>query len=415
MKLNEICGGLRALLERNHYTEATIKFYEREWRKINKYLTEQHGTDEFTMEYGLKYLENQYGIITKYADGSITQQRVQLIRVVHMLEDFQLHGVLINRYSASKNPICLNDEFQTRHTHFKKYMDDTDLSKCTKKHYSNSSLVFLDYLQQKSILDLGDITIDICHKFIQTFSGYSYKTIEQRVCGLRFFLRYLFNTSINKTDLAEKIHVAPVSKSAKIPSAWTGDELKAMISTIDRNSRIGKRDYAMILLACIMGLRSGDIKRLEFDNFDWTNKTVSFVQHKTRKLLELPLPESVGWAVIDYIKNARPEYHETKIIFIKHMPPFEPFPDEDHLSYIVKKYMNKAGLGINKDHHKGFHSLRHSAASIMLENDTQLPVISTILGHTDIDVTSVYLKKDIEKLKECVLSLDFESEVHFDV
>lgn len=54
--------------------------------------------------------------------------------------------------------------------------------------------------------------------------------------------------------------------------------------------------------------------------------------------------------------------------------------------------MNKAGLSINKNHHKGFHSLRHSAASIMLENDTQLPVISTILGHTDIDVTSVYLK-----------------------
>lgn len=415
MKLNEICVGLRALLKRNHYTEATMKFYEREWKKISKYLTEQHGTDEFTMEYGLKYLEDQYGIITKYEDGSISQQRVQLIRVIHMLEDFQLHGVLINRYSASKNPICLNDEFESLYLEFKKYMDETDLSKCTKKHYSNSCLVLLDYLQQKSIQNLGEITIDICHQFIKTFSGYSYKTIEQRICGLRFFLRYIFNIGFNTTDLAEKIHMAPVSKTAKIPSAWTENELKAMISAIDRNSRIGKRDYAMILLACIMGLRSGDIKRLKFDNINWGNKTISFVQHKTRKPLKLPLPESVGWAVIDYIKNARPEYHETKIIFIKHTLPFDPFPDEDHLSHIVKKYMNKAGLRINKDHHKGFHSLRHSAASIMLENDTQLPVISTILGHTDINVTSVYLKEDIEKLKECVLSLDFESEVHFDV
>lgn len=415
MKLNEICIGLRALLERNHYSKATMKFYECEWKKISRYLFEQHGTDEFTMDYGLKYLENQYGIITKYEDGSISQQRVQLIRVVHMLEDYQLHGVLINRYTASKNPITLKDEFQKLYMNFSSYMDETDLSKSTKKHYSNSCLVFLDYLQQKSIQKAGDISLELCHGFIKTFSGYSYKTIEQRICGLRFFLRYLFHADLNKFNLAEKIHMAPVSKTAKIPSAWTEEELKEMISTIDRNSRMGKRNYAMILLACILGLRSGDIKRLEFDNFDWKNKTLSFVQHKTKKALTLTLPDSVGWAVIDYIKNARPNYNETKIIFIKHMPPFDPFPDEDHLSHIVKTYMNKAGLSINKDHHKGFHSLRHSAASIMLENDTQLPVISTILGHTDIDVTSVYLKNDIDKLKECVLSLDFESEVHFDV
>lgn len=415
MKLNEICVGLRALLERNHYTKATMKFYECEWRKISRYLSEQQGTDEYTMEHGLKYLEDQYGIISNYEDGSISQQRVQLIRVVHMLEDYQLHGVLINRYTASKNPIKLKDDFHQLYMNFKNYMEETDLSKCTKKHYSNSCLVFLDYLQQKSVQNAGNISLEYCHGFIKTFSGFSFKTIEQRICGLRYFLRYLYSTDLNMSNLAEKIHMAPVSKTAKIPSAWTEEELKAMINTIDKNSRMGKRDYAMILLACILVLRSGDIKRLEFDNFDWKNKTLSFIQHKTKKPLSLTLPESVGWAVIDYIKNARPEYFETKIVFIKHMPPFDPFPDEDHLSHIVKKYMNKAGLRIDKNHHKGFHSLRHSAASIMLENDTQLPVISTILGHTDINATSVYLKRDIDKLKECALSLDFESEVHFDV
>ena len=60
-----------------------------------------------------------------------------------------------------------------------------------------------------------------------------------------------------------------VSKSAKIPSAWKLDELKAMLSVIDRNSPIGKRDYAMILLACVLGLRIGDIKNLRFQNFNW--------------------------------------------------------------------------------------------------------------------------------------------------
>ena len=64
----------------------------------------------------------------------------------------------------------------------------------------------------------------------------------------------------------------PVSRSAKIPSAWQADELKAMLAAIDRNNPIGKRDYAMILLACVLGLRIGDIKGLRFSSFNWEEK-----------------------------------------------------------------------------------------------------------------------------------------------
>lgn len=75
-----------------------------------------------------------------------------------------------------------------------------------------------------------------------------------------------------------------ISKQAKIPSLWSKEELMSLLTAIDRNGPIGKRDYAMILLACILGIRSGDIKRLTFDNFNWENKKVSFIQHKTKKI-----------------------------------------------------------------------------------------------------------------------------------
>jgi integrase/recombinase XerD len=51
------------------------------------------------------------------------------------------------------------------------------------------------------------------------------------------------------------------------------------------------------------------------------------------------------------------------------------------------------------------HSLRHSLASLLLENDTPLSTISDILGHVDTNSTAVYLKVDIKKLKECPLDL----------
>ena len=55
---------------------------------------------------------------------------------------------------------------------------------------------------------------------------------------------------------------------------------------------------------------------------------------------------------------------------------------------------------------RGMHSLRHTMASMLLENDTPLSIISDILGHADTDSTAVYLQVDVKKLKEC--SLDFE-------
>lgn len=404
MNLEMITEGLKQLLQENNYTPATIRFYEREWSKIQSFLTEEYGNTDYDMERGLKYLENHYGFITKYNDGTLSQQRVQLLRVVHMLEDYRLHQVLTRRYYASKNPITLNAYYSDVSADYSKYLDLTDLSMSTIGHYKGISLVFMDYLQQRKMESTMNITMDTCNSYLKTLAGYSFKTIEQNVCGIRHFLRFLYSAGMLSADYAVKIHMPAVSKSAKIPSAWKLDELKAMLSAIDRKSPIGKRDYAMILLACILGLRIGDIKNLRFQNFNWGDKKLSLIQHKTHKPLTLPIPDAVGWAVIDYIKNGRPQYYETDHVFLKHMPPFDPIGNENHMQQQLVRYMRKAGIDQRTKKHSGFHSLRHSAASMLLEMETPLPIITDILGHSDSDVTAVYLKTDLKKLAECVLS-----------
>ena len=404
MNLEMITEGLKQLLQENNYTPATIRFYEREWSKIQSFLTEEYGNTAYDMERGLKYLEKQYGFITKYNDGTLSQQRVQLLRVVHMLEDYRLHQVLTRRYYASKNPITLNAYYSDVSADYSKCLDSMDLSMSTIGHYKGISLVFMDYLQQRKIESTMNITMDTCNSYLKTLAGYSFKTIEQNVCGIRHFLRFLYSTGMLSADYAVKIHMPAVSKSAKIPSAWKLDELKAMLSAIDRNSPIGKRDYAMILLACILGLRIGDIKNLRFHNFNWEDKKLSLIQHKTHKPLTLPIPDAVGWAVIDYIKNGRPQYYETDHVFLKHMPPFDPIGNENHMQQQLVRYMRKAGVDQRTKKHSGFHSLRHSAGSMLLEMETPLPIITDILGHSDSDITAVYLKTDLKKLAECVLS-----------
>lgn len=404
MNLEVITERLKQLLQENNYSPATIRFYEREWSKIQSFLQETHGSTEYNMERGLEYLEKQYGFVTKCNDGTLSQQRVQLLRVVHMLEDYRLHQVLTRRYYASKNPIILNIYYLNIFMYYKSYLVSSQLSKVTVDRYKKISMTFIDYLQQRKVESIEDITIDTCNYYLKTLAGLSFKTIEQQVCGIRHFLRFLYSTNLIINDYAEKIHMPVISKNAKIPSTWKLDELKAMLSVIDRNSPIGKRDYAMILLACVLGLRVGDIKLLRFENFNWEDKRISIIQHKTRKPLSLPIPDSVGWAIIDYIKNGRPQYYETDYIFLKHMPPFDPIGDDNHMHQQLVKYMRKAGISHYRNRRCGFHSLRHSAGSMLLEMEISLPIITNILGHSDSNVTAIYLKTDLQKLAECILS-----------
>lgn len=411
MKLEMITEGLKDLLLENNYNPATIHFYEREWNKVSSFILEEYGDTEFDMERGIKYLEKQYGFVSCCNNGTLSQQRVQLLRVIHMLEDYSLHKVLTRRYFASKNPPVLTEYYNSVHHSYMEFIEKTGLSATTKGHYSKTAINFMDYLSQIKILQVEEITMDICNAYLKTLAGYSFKTVEQNVCGIRHFLKYLYSNKLLAENYAEKIHMPPISKSAKIPSAWNTDELKSMITAIDRNNPIGKRDYAMIILACVLGLRIGDIKNLKFSDFNWEEKKLSIIQHKTHKPLTLPVPEAVGWAVIDYIKNGRPSYYESDRIFLKHMPPFDPIGDNNHMEQLIVRYMRKAGIDRRSRKRSGFHSLRHSAGSMLLEMETPLPVITNILGHSDPDITAVYLKTDIQKLAECILTPeDFEND-----
>jgi len=153
-------------------------------------------------------------------------------------------------------------------------------------------------------------------------------------------------------------------------------------------------------------MRCKDIKQLKMENFHWEEKNLIFIQSKTKDPLSLPLTAEVGWAVIDYLQHGRPKI-DSPYLFVKHMAPFGPFSHGNHLAQIIKTYMELAHLPTLKKR-RGMHSLRHTMASMLLEQDTPLPIISDILGHVDTDSTAVYLKVDMRKLKEC--ALDFEEE-----
>ncbi len=384
------------------YTEGSMQFYRRRWQMLLQFAQER-GETYYSEQLGVDFIEKHFHILEKNFNQTLSQSERQEIRIIRVIGDFQLHNTILRRYYKHKE-ILSDPYFIEISNRFKKYCIDKDYSKVTTDHYVKQSARFMDYLSSQKIANCKEINITIINAYIKTLAGYTYKTVEQVICSMRAFFRFLLEAEEVQTDFAAKMPMVQARKQTRIPSVWTDDELNKLFAAIDRGSPKGKRDYAIILLACRLGMRCTDIKNLKMEHLRWAEKMLVFMQSKTREPLSLPLTSEVGWAVIDYLKYGRPKI-DSSYIFVKHMAPHGPFSEGNHLTQLIKRYMELAHLPTLKKR-RGMHSLRHTMASLLLENDTPISTISDILGHIDTDSTAVYLKVGIKKLKEC--SLDFK-------
>ena len=404
--LPDLISGLEQELLRLGYTKGSMTFYRRRWNQLMAY-AQDRGECYYTEQLGMDFLKEFFGITQEDFSRTLPQAETQEIRVIRMVGDFQLHHAVLRRYLKHKE-ILTTPFFVDIRSRFRSSCEKKGYSQVTTEHYVKQSSYLMDYLAAQGMDDFTAVTLDTVNAYIRTLAGFSYKTVEQHICSLRAFFRFLNQEGIMPDDLAAKMPMVKARKQTAIPSVWTQEELKQLVRAIDRGSPKGKRDYAIILIACRLGLRCTDIKNLCFENFNWAEKKLCFTQSKTGQPIELPLVPDVGWAVIDYLKYGRPKVDSSRI-FVRHTAPFLPFAEGDHLDQLIRAYMVKAHIPM-RGKHRGMHSLRHTMASVLLEKDTPLPVISDIIGHLDTNSTAVYLKVDMERLAEC--PLDFEEVIH---
>jgi site-specific recombinase XerD len=192
-----------------------------------------------------------------------------------------------------------------------------------------------------------------------------------------------------------------VPTEKKIKPFMAQDEIAAVLNIIDKNTVRGKRDYAIILLATVTGLRRCDIADMRLDSIDWHNGEIRILQEKTEKALALPLTSDVGRAIREYILSARPHSEHTQI-FLSTRAPFAPLHSAT-LNSNLKNYRIAAGLIPNRS----FHSLRRSIATNMVIAGVPINTVAQMLDHEKIDTTKQYISLDSLNLKEC--ALDFRN------
>lgn len=274
-------------------------------------------------------------------------------------------------------------------------LDEKGLSNKTFVQYAPTIEAFLTQCFDNKKIKLSILTGQDVVDFVQhqaTHLGIARMKVTTN--ALRSFFRYaVYHDNINVSMIDSVPTVASWSMT-DIPKAISQEQIQAILDSCDRNTLIGKRDYAIFMLLVHLGLRSNEIVSLTLDSIDWDLGSI-LIAGKCGQITELPLPQEVGKAIVDYLKNGRPECHD-RALFLRALAPIRSLGAPQTIATIVYAAVNRAGV-VTPTH--GSHQFRHALASNMLRKGASLTEIGRILRHQHSKTTNIYAKVDLIALK----------------
>lgn len=395
MTVAELTEAVIPFIENKNYSKAYINGLRRVFNRLKEYCIENE-ISTFSTELGQQFLNDRY----KIEPGSVSRQFSRAHRAMDMLSDFQLFGaVMIRRRLEREFP----EQFSQQAGAYLVQMEKDYARPNTVLSHKKSLYKFTDFLDSVGVDAISDLTVENVNNYIKAVLCNYGKSVARLHFGImRKFLKFLYESGDLKEDLSIKlVSVKFGSAPSHLPSTFLPEEIEKILDSVDRESPAGKRDYAVLMLATKLGLRTSDIRNLRPENIDWTNHKIRITQVKTGEPLILPLTADVGWALIDYIKNGRP-VSDAPEIFLRAAAPYISLQNFDN---ILVKHMRIAGIEQKAHKHHGLHTLRHSLATHMLEQEIPITTIQDVLGHINAETTKKYTSVDVQQLKECALEV----------
>jgi site-specific recombinase XerD len=208
--------------------------------------------------------------------------------------------------------------------------------------------------------------------------------------AMRAFVRYLIFLGVVRDGLQGAIPQRPRWRHVALPRYLPPTDVDRVVSgALDGTTR-GRRNHAILLLLARTGLRAHEVAELSLDDIDWREGIINIRSKKSRSERRLPLAHDVGAALVDYLEHCRPPCL-SRTIFLRVIPPFDPFTGSAGVCRLVRRALTRAGL-LNTL--SAAHLFRHTAATRMLRGGASFKEIADVLGHAAISTTAIYAKLD---------------------
>lgn len=386
------------------YAKNTLKLHQNVYRGLHKFMQANNYT-ALNEDVGLEYVHNRTGTTMKGFYGRGNQKTNVYMKPVQNLLVYMKTGNLSYYMRPKLSDFQCPEGFEEEYLFFQDAFEE--------RHYANATIIsnnlilhkFLYFLDEEIVTESSGITPSHVTKFLGRYSTVKPKYVATILYVMRNYLSFLYQQGFTKEDLSRSLPKMRIMRNAFVPYSWNTEDVKKLLGAVDRADPKGKRDYAILLVVVRLGLRVSDIRGMKLTSLNWNRKTITLNMQKTKRSIELPLLDDIGWAVIDYLKNGRPQTPSDRV-FVRHRAPFDAFGENESFWRDLHRYMVKAGLDVPLDAHCGMHSLRSTLARNMLETNASLPIIAETLGHQNINTTSIYLKIDISGLRRCALDPD---------
>ncbi len=386
LSFGELLDELIHYLEDKSYAQLTLVNYRRTIRKIEPFMIE-HGIDAYTPEIGMQYYEIY---LVKNELGTSRQKAI--LTAIQRLNDF---------YSGMEYQIQQENKINLLPSNYEHALGmfatecaeagNKDITIASKKRFARNFLRECITFGCPDIQSLNPSYVARACLAIENKDGWTV---------VRAFLKFLSIRGTIESDFSTL--VPRYRRSIGIPVTYSEEEILRFERAINRTSDVGKRNYAMLLLATRLGMRSGDIAKLSLDELDFEYEAICLIQQKNGEMLHLPMLLEVRKSLTDYINNARPKV-ASNTVFLRHNAPYQGITTSV-LRFETSKYFGLASIDISGKKH-GPHTFRSSLASSMVNDDVPYEAVRTILGHSDPDAIKHYAKLDIEKLRECAIEV----------
>jgi integrase/recombinase XerD len=212
---------------------------------------------------------------------------------------------------------------------------------------------------------------------------------------LRSVLRYLAESGrIHRGWDAALPKITSYSQT-RLPKNLCSEQVHALFSACRGKKRRHARYRALLLLCLRLGLRVQEVANLAPGDIDWKNGCLRVRCTKTYNDRILPFPQDVGDALVVHLRNCRE--HPARV--------FEPLrpPCTAQRCYIHVLNSLRYAFGLAGVTHRGTHSLRHTAATEMVNSGASFKTVADVLGHKSIATTFIYAKLDMKSLREVAL------------
>jgi site-specific recombinase XerD len=253
--------------------------------------------------------------------------------------------------------------------------------------------VLKDLGTDPSLYDAASIRVFI----LSRTKGKSRSTVKEVVTVTRMFLRYLIANGRCRIGMDDAVPTFAMWRLSTLPRYLPSADVERVIAACHRDTAVGLRDRAAILLLARLGLRAGDILNMDLSDIDWVHASLR-VSGKSHTEVRLPLTQEVGDAVLEYLRRGRPPTTD-RHIFVTMQAPVGPLHTSS-VSAIVARAIDRSGV---ESRFRGAHVLRHSAATEMLRQGASLQQVGAVLRHRYLDTTAHYAKVDVQRLRDIAL------------